>query len=63
MGSYEGKVKTSLAFLSEMTLFEIIADMLVVNVFPAVFVTLGPAIFSTGGPSSLSDNREVTLVL
>ena len=46
MGSYVGKVKTSLAFRSEMTLFEIIPDMLVVNVFPAVFVTLGAAIFS-----------------
>ena len=37
---------SSLAFRSEMTLFEIIPDTLVVNVFPAVFVALGPAIFS-----------------
>ena len=36
----------SLAFRSEMTGFEMIPDMLVVNDFPAVFVTLGPAIFS-----------------
>ena len=35
MGSYVGKVKTSLAFRSEMLLFEIIPDMLVVNVFTA----------------------------
>ena len=35
-----------LAFRSEMTGFEMIPDMLVINVFPAVFVTLGPANFS-----------------
>ena len=46
MGSYVGKIKTSLAFRSEMTGFEMIPDMLVVNVFPAVFVTLVPAVFS-----------------
>ena len=36
----------SLAFRSEMTGFEMIPDMLVENVFPAVFFTLGPQIFS-----------------
>ena len=38
MGSFVGKVYTSLAFRSEMTGFEMIPDMLFVNVFPAVFV-------------------------
>ena len=46
MGSYVGKVLTSLAFHSEMTGFEMIPDTLVVNLFPAVYVTLDPAIFS-----------------
>ena len=48
--SYVGQVSNSLAFRSKMTGFgfEMIPDMLVVNIFPAVFVTLGPAIFSYG---------------
>ena len=41
MSFYVGKV-----ICCEMTGFEMIPDMLVVNVFPAIFVTLGPAIFS-----------------
>ena len=44
VGFYVGKVKTSLACLSEMTGFEMIFDMLAI-LFPAIFVTLGPAIF------------------
>ena len=62
MGSYVGKVYTSLAFRSEMTGFKMIPDMLVVNVFPAVFVTLEGPVFVVEGfqlCTSLQLSREL----